>query len=67
VNIGRAGHVIPVGNANVYSLTLRQSAIPEKALARSGGAHTQVMSDCGDRNRARAYYARKAAARRAGI
>lgn len=32
-----------LGNANVYSLTLRQSAIPEHVLTRSAGAYTQVM------------------------
>lgn len=34
---------IGLGNANVYSLTLRQSAIPRTQLTRSAGAYTQVM------------------------
>lgn len=34
---------IGLGNANVYSLTLRQSAIPREQLTRSAGAYTQVM------------------------
>ena len=34
---------IGLGNANVYSLTLRQTAIPRSLLARSGGAYRQVM------------------------
>ncbi len=34
---------IGLGNANVYSVTLRQSAIPEHVLTRSAGAYTQVM------------------------
>ncbi len=34
---------IGLGNANVYSLTLRQIAIPEHILTRSAGAYTQVM------------------------
>lgn len=32
-----------VGNANVYSLTMRQRAIPRPQLTRSAGAYTQVM------------------------
>lgn len=32
-----------LGNANVYSLTLRQTVIPPERLARSAGAYTQVM------------------------
>lgn len=31
------------GNANVYSLTMRQMVIPEGQLSRSAGAYTQVM------------------------
>jgi MFS family permease len=34
---------IGLGNANVYSLTLRQTVIPRSLLARSGGAYRQVM------------------------
>lgn len=34
---------IGLGNANVYSLTLRQTVIPGTQLARSGGAYSQVM------------------------
>lgn len=34
---------IGLGNANVYSLTLRQAAIPRDQLTRSAGAYTQVM------------------------
>lgn len=34
---------IGLGHANVYSLTLRQVAIPERILTRSAGAYTQVM------------------------
>lgn len=34
---------IGLGNANVYSLTLRQSSIPITQLARSAGAYTQIM------------------------
>lgn len=34
---------IGLGNANVYSLTLRQSAIPREQLTRSAGAYSQVM------------------------
>lgn len=34
---------IGLGNANIYSLTLRQSVIPEHVLTRSAGAYTQVM------------------------
>lgn len=34
---------IGLGNANVYSLTLRQTVIPATQLARSGGAYSQVM------------------------
>ena len=34
---------IGLGNANVYSLTLRQTVIPPSLLARSGGAYRQVM------------------------
>jgi len=34
---------IGLGNANVYSLTLRQTVIPKPLLARSGGAYRQVM------------------------
>jgi MFS family permease len=34
---------IGLGNANVYSLTLRQTVIPRVLLARSGGAYRQVM------------------------
>lgn len=34
---------IGLGNANVYSLTLRQSSIPRDQLTRSAGAYTQVM------------------------
>jgi MFS family permease len=33
---------IGLGNANVYSLTLRQTAIPPEHLARSAGAYRQV-------------------------
>lgn len=32
-----------LGNANVYSLTMRQTAIPQDQLTRSAGAYTQVM------------------------
>ncbi|GGL44489.1 MFS transporter [Phycicoccus endophyticus] len=32
-----------LGNANVYSLTLRQTLIPPTQLSRSAGAYTQVM------------------------
>ena len=32
-----------LGNANVYSLTLRQTVIPKALLARSGGAYRQIM------------------------
>lgn len=32
-----------LGNANVYSLTMRQTAIPKDQLTRSAGAYTQVM------------------------
>jgi len=31
------------GNANVYSLTMRQQLIPRDELTRSAGAYTQVM------------------------
>ena len=34
---------IGLGNANVYSLTLRQSSIPRDQLTRSAGSYTQVM------------------------
>lgn len=34
---------IGLGNANVYSLTLRQTIIPEGQLSRSAGAYAQVM------------------------
>lgn len=34
---------IGLGNANVYSLTLRQTVIPDDVLTRSAGAYTQVM------------------------
>lgn len=34
---------IGLGNANVYSLTLRQSVIPDHVLTRSAGAYTQIM------------------------
>lgn len=34
---------IGLGNANVYSLTLRQLVIPKGQLARAAGAYTQVM------------------------
>ena len=34
---------IGLGNANVYSLTLRQIVIPNTQLSRSAGAYTQVM------------------------
>ena len=34
---------IGLGNANVYSLTLRQTVIPKALLARSGGAYRQIM------------------------
>jgi MFS family permease len=34
---------VGLGNANVYSLTLRQTVIPRSLLARSGGAYRQVM------------------------
>lgn len=34
---------IGLGNANVYSLTLRQQIIPDNQLARSAGAYTQLM------------------------
>lgn len=34
---------IGLGNANVYSLTMRQAAIPRDQLTRSAGAYTQVM------------------------
>lgn len=34
---------VGLGNANIYSLTLRQSVIPEHVLTRSAGAYTQVM------------------------
>lgn len=34
---------VGLGNANVYSLTLRQTVIPRALLARSGGAYRQVM------------------------
>lgn len=34
---------IGLGNANVYSLTLRQASIPRDQLTRSAGAYTQVM------------------------
>lgn len=32
-----------LGNANVYSLTLRQAVIPREQLTRSAGAYSQVM------------------------
>lgn len=32
-----------LGNANVYSLTMRQTAIPKDQLTRSAGAYTQIM------------------------
>lgn len=34
---------IGLGNANIFSLTLRQSVIPKDQLTRSAGAYTQVM------------------------
>lgn len=34
---------IGLGNANVYSLTLRQTVIPEEQLSRSAGAYAQIM------------------------
>lgn len=34
---------IGLGNANVYSLTMRQTAIPADQLTRSAGAYTQLM------------------------
>ncbi|MDD9371720.1 MAG: MFS transporter [Acidimicrobiales bacterium] len=34
---------VGLGNANVYSLTMRQLVIPEGQLSRSAGAYTQVM------------------------
>ncbi|MFZ2626054.1 MAG: MFS transporter [Propionibacterium sp.] len=34
---------VGLGNANVYSLTMRQTAIPKDQLTRSAGAYTQVM------------------------
>lgn len=34
---------IGLGNANVYSLTMRQTAIPANQLTRSAGAYTQLM------------------------
>lgn len=34
---------IGLGNANIHSLTLRQSVIPEHVLTRSAGAYSQVM------------------------
>lgn len=34
---------IGLGNANVYSLTMRQMMIPDGQLSRSAGAYTQVM------------------------
>ena len=32
-----------LGNANIYSLTLRQTVIPKALLARSVGAYRQIM------------------------
>ncbi|MBM6404450.1 MFS transporter [Phycicoccus sp. CSK15P-2] len=34
---------VGLGNANVYSVTMRQTLIPETQLSRSAGAYTQVM------------------------
>lgn len=34
---------IGLGNANIYSITMRQSMIPRDQLTRSAGAYTQVM------------------------
>lgn len=34
---------VGLGNANVYSLTMRQTAIPKDQLTRSAGAYSQVM------------------------
>lgn len=34
---------VGLGNANVYSLSLRQTVIPQDQLSRSAGAYTQIM------------------------